>query len=1195
MVLFVVAALNACSDSQAPAVTQTPTPSATQAATPVHTPVPTIAPTSIPTVQPATTPGAPSGLTATKDGDERISLSWTAPSDDGGADITGYRIEVSADRTAWSDLAADTGASDTTRAHTGLNVETKRHYRVSAINSAGTGLASSIATGITAPATVPEAPSVLTATRDEERRIDLSWTAPYDDGGTDITGYRIEVSANSSTWIDVVANTESTATMYTQTELEVDTSRQYRVSAINSAGTGPASNVAIGITAPATVPGVSRGLAATKDAVKRIDLKWSAPSDDGGAEISGYRIEVSENGSTWSNLVTNTETTATTHSHTGLRGETTRHYRVFAINSAGTGPASNFATGISAPATVPDAPTELTATAGLERRIDLSWTTPPDDGGANITGYRIQVSSDNSTWIDLETDTGSTDTAYPDTELRGGSNRHYRVSAINSAGAGPPSNAATGATAPPTVPDAPLELRASQDVGRRIDLSWSTPADDGGAYITGYRIEVSGDGSNWSDLVTNTETSTTTYTHTGLRGEDTRHYRVYAINSAGTGPASDVATGITAPATVPGEPRELTATRNGETWIDLSWMAPSDDGGADVAGYRIEVSEDGLDWSDLVADTGVIETTHSHSGLRGGATHHYRVSAINSAGTGETSITAIGITAPATAPVEPTELTATANWEKWIDLSWTVPADDGGANITGYRIEVSEDGSRWRDLSADTGDSAATYSHLGLEAEITRHYRVSAINSAGTGPASNMATGTTILSTSADDRAVLVSFYNATNGANWNNNNNWDTDLPLSRWNGITTDRRGRVTALSLQGNRLRGEIPPELGNLSYLKDLSLTDNHLVGEIPPKLGSLLRLEVLRLGQNQLRGEIPSELGSPTRLRNLLLSENQLSGEIPPELGNLSSVIFMHLDKNRLSGEIPGELGKLRKVISLTLYRNQLTGEIPRELGNLSKLSSLFLWGNQLSGEIPRELGDLSKLQGLYLSRNRLSGEIPRELGDLFDLYSLSLDNNLLTGEIPAELGYLTNLDSLHLSRNRLSGDIPNELGDLFNLEWLGLGGNRNLAGCIPESLWEIPNTDLPSVGLPSCDGKVYAKPYYSIQGTVTGPNGEPLEDVFVYAHDVQTENYGGMPIDDYDYTETDGSFLIRVPDESYYLFIGNSECNYVGAYDSTGFTRYTNEGTPVVVDGADVTGIAIILPGDPNQLRVYRTGSCYYI
>ena len=82
----------------------------------------------------------PLGLTATNDGERQIDLSWTAPSDDGGADITGYRIEVSEDGAAWSDLADDTGATDTTHSHTDLNVETTRHYRVSAINSAGTGL-----------------------------------------------------------------------------------------------------------------------------------------------------------------------------------------------------------------------------------------------------------------------------------------------------------------------------------------------------------------------------------------------------------------------------------------------------------------------------------------------------------------------------------------------------------------------------------------------------------------------------------------------------------------------------------------------------------------------------------------------------------------------------------------------------------------------------------------------------------------------------------------------------------------------------------------------------------------------------------------------------------------------------------------------------------------------------------------------
>ena len=45
----------------------------------------------------ASTPGKPTGLTATADGETGIDLTWTAPSDDGGEDITGYRIEVSTD------------------------------------------------------------------------------------------------------------------------------------------------------------------------------------------------------------------------------------------------------------------------------------------------------------------------------------------------------------------------------------------------------------------------------------------------------------------------------------------------------------------------------------------------------------------------------------------------------------------------------------------------------------------------------------------------------------------------------------------------------------------------------------------------------------------------------------------------------------------------------------------------------------------------------------------------------------------------------------------------------------------------------------------------------------------------------------------------------------------------------------------
>ena len=753
----------------------------------------------------------------------------------------------------------------------------------------------------------------------------------------------------------------------------------------------------------------------------------------------------------------------------------------------------------------------------------------------------------------------------------------------------------TGTTAPPTKPGPPVGLTATNDRMRRIDLSWMAPTDDGGADITGYHVEVSADGTNWTNLVEDTGTGMTGFTHTGLRGEDSRHYRVSAINSAGNSDASNLAEGTTAPATAPEAPTALAASRDLERRIDLSWEPPLDDGGADVSGYRIESSQNGVEWIELAPNTGSIEPAYTHMGLRGAAQHHYRISAINSAGVGAASEVAVGATAPATVPEIPMDLSATTNWERWIDLNWAVPSDDGGADILGYRIEFSEDGEEWETLVANTESGGTEFAHLGLEADVMLHYRVSAVNSAGAGPPSESADGATKEATSADDRAVLESFYDATNGENWTRNTNWKTDLPLSRWHGVTTGRDGRVTGLVLQGNRLSGRIVPELGNLTKLKELALTDNNLSGKIPRKLGSLSDLERINLSNNLLSGEIPPELGNLTRLQTIYLSDNQLSGEIPPQLGNLSSVVHFSLSDNLLNGEIPPELGELRKLLSLTLNENQLKGSIPKEIGRLSRLTLLFLWGNQLTGEIPRQLGNLSRLQTLNLGWNRLSGKIPEELGDLFQLDSLSLNNNQLTGNIPEELGNLTRLNSLFLSHNRLDGEVPKALEELTNLGRLRLRGNRHLTGCIPATLWEVERNDLPFVGLESCDGRRYGDVYSAIQGAVTGPNGEPMEGVLIVATKASSELYGGVAVKSHDITAEDGSFLIRMPDDHYLLFIGNDECNFVGAYGPGGFIRYTNEGTQVEVAGADVTDILITLPGDPNELRVTRTSSCQWL
>ena len=300
-------------------------------------------------------------------------------------------------------------------------------------------------------------------------------------------------------------------------------------------------------------------------------------------------------------------------------------------------------------ATFPDPPTGVTATANGQTRIDLSWTPPADDGGAAISGYRVEVSTDNLSWSDLSADTGSTTTAYSHRGLTAGSTRYYRVSAINSVGTSLTSTTASATTtaALPTFPDPPTGLSGIPNGQARIDLSWTAPADDGGAAISGYRVEVSADNSSWSDLSADTGSTTTSYSHTGLTAGSTRHYRVSAINSAGTSLTSTTASATTtaAPPTFPDPPTGLAATANGQTRIDLSWTAPVDNGGAAISGYRVEVSTDNSSWSDLSADTGSTTTSYSHTGLTAGSTRYYRVSAINSVGTGLASSAASATTA----------------------------------------------------------------------------------------------------------------------------------------------------------------------------------------------------------------------------------------------------------------------------------------------------------------------------------------------------------------------------------------------------------------------------------------------------------------------------------------------------------------------------------------------------------------------
>ena len=134
--------------------------------------------------------------------------------------------------------------------------------------------------------------------------------------------------------------------------------------------------------------------------------------------------------------------------HTGLEPATRRHYRVSAINREGVSRASRVASAIT-DATVPDAPTGLVATAVTSTQIRLFWFAPAYDGGAPVTGYRIEVSENGTAWSDLRTNTQSRATEFSHTGLMPGSTRHYRVSAINRVGVGAASDTASAATDDP--------------------------------------------------------------------------------------------------------------------------------------------------------------------------------------------------------------------------------------------------------------------------------------------------------------------------------------------------------------------------------------------------------------------------------------------------------------------------------------------------------------------------------------------------------------------------------------------------------------------------------------------------------------------------------------------------------------------------------------------------------------------------
>ena len=473
-------------------------------------------------------------------------------------------------------------------------------------------------------------------------------------------------------------------------------------------------------------------------------LTWTPPTNLGSPALKDYVIQYSTDaGSTWKTIKDGYSTTPRLPI-SNLKDSTDYKFRVRGENGGGADEATNQFMELAwanldvhtPEAVIPDAPTDLKVTNVTKNGFQLNWTTPANDGGANIDNFTVELSRDGgTTWTAAKTEV-NTSVQFTVLGAAPGTTYSIRIAAHNKMGTSPyltgsASTLTTNASKPRNL------VLYSQSNGRAV-INWDLPLTNGGTGITDYKVEVTS-GTTWTTIA-HAPSNGLSFTITGLTKGKTYKVRISAVTSIGVGDASDVLTFI-ADTTVPGLPTGLTVGTTTKSTAVLTWNTPADTGGIPVIDYVVETSVDnGVTWLP-VNHTASNSTKMTLSKLEGATTYLVRVAAKNATGTGE-AVTESFAT-PAGSPLAPRSLIAVGSGDTGANLGWLTPLWDNGAAITDYKLELSADGgTKWVEVShtAFTGEG---FNVSGLKAGTTYSFRVSAVNVYGAGDVSNVATLTT--------------------------------------------------------------------------------------------------------------------------------------------------------------------------------------------------------------------------------------------------------------------------------------------------------------------------------------------------------------------------------------------------------------------------------------------------------------------
>ena len=407
-------------------------------------------------------------------------------------------------------------------------------------------------------------------------------------------------------------------------------------------------------------------------------------------------------------------------------------------------------------AVAPDAPGGLAvATAeGREGELSVSWSAPESDGGSEVTGYRVQWKSgteayDGSDGSARQAVLGGEAASHTIAGLVNGTAYAVRVLAVNAAGAG----AAAEATA--TVQDRVVPALASASVdGTILTLTFSEaldtasqPAADAfavsveGTARTVDAVALSGSAVALTLASAVAAEETVTVGYTVPAGADAAPLQDAAGNDAASFAGEAVTNDTAEPenAAPAGLPEISGTAQVGET-LTASADAISDADGTDNASFAWQwLANDGTDDSEIA---GATNATWEVAPEQVGRTLKVRATFTDDRGTEETLTSAPTETVAARAPDAPGGLAAATaeGRSRELTVSWSAPASDGGAEVTGYQVQWKSgteayDGSEASTRQALVNVAIVSHTVTGLTVGTAYTVRVLAVNAAGAGAA----------------------------------------------------------------------------------------------------------------------------------------------------------------------------------------------------------------------------------------------------------------------------------------------------------------------------------------------------------------------------------------------------------------------------------------------------------------------------